>query len=255
MLYKKQGFPEEGEIVMCEVTSVQYHSVFVKLTEYNKTGMIHISEISPGRIRNLRDYVTEGKVIVCKVLKVKRDRDQIDLSLRRVNENQRKNKINSMKQEQIAEKIIELVAKERKIDVRDLYNTIKNKISKNHESIYEAFEFVLKDNKYLVKLGIEKEISDNLKRYILDRIKPPSVRIKREMKIKCYEENGVEIIKKSLLKEIKDNINIYYEGGGKYLIEITAENYKEAESIFSRINSDITKSFSNVKAEVEISQK
>ncbi len=54
----KVGFPKESEIVICTVTNIQYNSVFVKLDEYkNLQGMIHISEISPGRIRNLRDFV------------------------------------------------------------------------------------------------------------------------------------------------------------------------------------------------------
>ena len=61
MLLKKQGFPEESELVLCTVTSVQYHSVFVDIDEYGKSGLIHISEVSPGRIRNIRDFVKEGK--------------------------------------------------------------------------------------------------------------------------------------------------------------------------------------------------
>ncbi len=90
MLLKKQGYPEEGELVFCEVTKVQYNSVFVNIEDYNKSGLIHISEISPGRIRNIRDYVKEGKMIVCKVLKTDEKKGHIDLSLRRVTEIQRR---------------------------------------------------------------------------------------------------------------------------------------------------------------------
>ena len=64
MLLKKHGFPEESEIVLCTVTKVQYDSVFVNLNEYGKLGVIHISEISPGRIRNIRDFVKEGRIII-----------------------------------------------------------------------------------------------------------------------------------------------------------------------------------------------
>ena len=101
MYYKKQGLPEEDEIVMCTVKKILPHSVFVSLDEYNNLeGMIHISEISPGRIRNLRDFVTEEKKIVCKILKVNKEKKQIDLSLRRVNQSQRINKSKEYKQEQ-----------------------------------------------------------------------------------------------------------------------------------------------------------
>lgn len=249
MLHKKQGFPEEGEIVMCNVTSVQYHSVFVKLTEYNKTGMIHISEISPGRIRNIRDYVSEGKVIVCKVLRVKRDRDQIDLSLRRVNENQRKRKINELKQEQIAEKIIEYTAKKNNMKVEELFTKIRNKILKDYETVYEAFEHVLEDNNYLSKLGLDKKISSELTLLILDRIKPPSVTVRKNFTVNSYEENGVEVIKKVLSKQIKDKISIHYQGGGKYYIEYTTSDYKLAEEKIANIFNKIKEDFSKTKTE------
>ena len=93
MLFKKQDFPEESELVLCTVTSVQYHSVFVELDEYSKNGMIHISEVSPGRIRNIRDFVKEGKKIVCKVLRINREKGYIELSIRRDNETEKSRKI------------------------------------------------------------------------------------------------------------------------------------------------------------------
>ena len=74
MLLKKKGFPEEDEIVICTVTKIHFHSVFVNLDEYGRSGLIHISEVSPGRIRNLRDFVVEGKKVVCKVLRIDEER-------------------------------------------------------------------------------------------------------------------------------------------------------------------------------------
>ena len=109
---EKKEFPEEGELLLCTVTKIFGHSVFVNIEDFSKSGMIHISEISPGRIRNLRDYVVEGKKIVCTVLKIDKIKGHIDLSLRRVTEGQRRKKLESIKQEQKSKKIIESVAKE-----------------------------------------------------------------------------------------------------------------------------------------------
>src|SRR5210317_1898406 len=103
MLLQKKGFPLEDELVLCTVTNIHFHSVFAKMDEYdNKTGLIHISEISPGRIRNIRDYVVEGKKVICKVLKIDEGRGHIDLSLRRVNDGQKREKNSQLKQEQKA---------------------------------------------------------------------------------------------------------------------------------------------------------
>ncbi|MBI2673100.1 S1 RNA-binding domain-containing protein, partial [Candidatus Woesearchaeota archaeon] len=107
MLYKKKGLPEEGELVLCTVKKILPHSVFVNIDDYeNLEGMIHISEISPGRIRNIRNFVIEGKKLICKVLTTNKERQQVDLSLRRVSISLRKEKNQEYKQEQKAEKIL-----------------------------------------------------------------------------------------------------------------------------------------------------
>ena len=143
MYYHKSGLPEESEIVMCTVTNVQHHSVFAKMEEYGITGMIHISEISPGRIRNIRDYVKEGKVIVCKVLRVHQDRGHVDLSLRRVSEGQRREKANQLKFEQKAEKIADAVAKQLKKKGEEFYKSFAPKVLEDYEYLYLLFDEVV----------------------------------------------------------------------------------------------------------------
>src|SRR3989339_2016977 len=139
MLLKKEGFPEEDELVMCTVTKVQFHSVFVILDEYDKAGLIHISEVSPGRIRNIRDFVVEGRKVVCKVLRVNEEKGHIDLSLRRVTETQRRKKVDEIKQEQKAEKILEFVAKDLNVDTKKLFDDLSPNIFKKYASLYEFF--------------------------------------------------------------------------------------------------------------------
>ena len=51
---------QEGELVLCTVDKIMGTTVFVRL-ENNVEGTITLSEIAPGRIRNLRDYVAPGK--------------------------------------------------------------------------------------------------------------------------------------------------------------------------------------------------
>src|SRR3989304_247871 len=102
MFYQRQGLPEDGELVLCTVEKIYPSSIFVDIDEYKKQGLIHISEIAAGRIRNIRDYAVEGKKIVCKVIRIDKEKGHIDLSLRRVNESQQRNKISSIKQEQRA---------------------------------------------------------------------------------------------------------------------------------------------------------
>ena len=233
--FRRQGFPEEGELVLCTVTKVQFHSVFVNIDEYDKQGMIHISEVSPGRIRNIRDYVKEGKVIVCKILRINRERGHIDLSLRRVSDNQRRNKVDEIKQEQKSEKIIEGVAFRLKKDFKALYKEIAEKVFKQYDMINVAFREVVEEDLKLESLGIDKKIANELEILIRERIKPKVVEIGGSIVIETYDSDGISVIKEAITKaSTQENVTIKYLGAGKYSVTVTDNDYKDAEKCLKK---------------------
>lgn len=240
MFYRKKGLPQESEIVVCTVTKVQYHSVFVSLDEYdNKSAMLHISEVSPGRIRNINDYVKKDKVIICKILQINEKNGHIDVSLRRVTESQRREKVDLIKQEQKSEKIVEYVAKEHKIEPKKLYTDIFKIVNKQYDYLHEAFNEVVTDDFDLKKLKLSAKITQQLEEVIKQRIKPPEVSIKAKIHIECYAANGIEIIKNiltSILDLSKEVISIHYLGGGNYFIKFIGEDYEELEQYYSEMN-------------------
>ncbi len=236
MLLRRPGWPEEGELVLSTVTKVTGNSVFCNLDEYGRSGMIHISEVSPGRIRNLRDFVSEGRVVVCKVIGVDKERGYIDLSLRRVSEMMRQEKMNEVKQEQKAEKIIEAVAKSLKIPAKQLYDSVSAKVTEKYAFIYNAFEDVVLGNKSLSELGIDKKYADALDEAVRLKIKPPKIEISGTFRISTYASEGIDVIKAALkpAEETKD-VSLSYLGNGQYHIKITAGDYKSAEKILKPI--------------------
>ena len=243
MLLLKPGFPQEGEFVLCTVTKIYHSSIFAELDEYRKSGLIHISEVSPGRIRNIREFVTEGKKIVCVVLQVNMEKGHIDLSLRRVNERQKKEKNEQIKQEQKSEKIIEMVAKEHKKTLESLYKVIFEKVSVQYPTLNECFQDVAGGIIKLEDLGIDKQIASELNVMIQQRMKPPEVTIKGRFTIRSHEPAGIEDIKQALIKgeAIDEKIKILFEGAGKYHVSITDTNYKDAEKIMEKLIALVTK--------------
>src|SRR3989344_8055808 len=115
---------EVGDLVLCTVDRIVGTVVFVKTDGYGE-GSIIVSEIAPGRIRNLRDYVVPKKKIVCKVLRISGDR--LDLSLRRVSLKEQKEVIEANNKEKSyvsilksilgakADEIISKITKEEKL--------------------------------------------------------------------------------------------------------------------------------------------
>ncbi len=232
MLLKRQDWPEDGEIVLCKVTKIMPSSVFCNLEEYGRSGMIHISEISPGRIRNIRDFVIEGKIVICKILGINKEKGYIDLSLRRVSESMRRNKNDEIKQELKAEKIVEMIAKDLKTDVRKFYDEITKKLFEKSPLLYPVFEDVALNGKKLVDFGVDEKIAAKLEELIKQKIKAPEIFIEGEFKIASYAPEGVETIRQalSLIEKKKDTI-IKYLGNGRYMLKITAEDYKTAEKM------------------------
>ncbi len=243
MLYRKSGFPKEGELVLCTVTQILSNSVFVNIDEYDHKAMLHISEVSPGRIRNLRDYVKEGKVIVCVVLRVYLDRGLIDVSLRRVNEGQRRSKLNQIKQEQMAEKIVEVAAKELKMEMIKLYNELTEVLFEKYATLFEAFSDIVINNVSLSNLGIRPEVDKAITDIVRLRIKPQKINIAAKLTLSCYDSDGVEVIKSVLQNavKIKDTVTLKYLGGGNYKLNLTAEDYKTGEKLFESMTAQLEK--------------
>ncbi len=242
MFYKKQGYPEEGEIVIATVKKILYHSVFATLDEYHTMeGMIHISEISPGRIRNINDYVKEGKQIVCKVLKTDKQKGHIDLSIRRVSTTQKINKTADWKQEQKAEKALEILGKKlnKKLDI--MYKELGYKLIDEYSSLNKAFQRFALDPEELQETDIPKQLQDEITATILEKIKPKKVEVKGVFEIQVESPDGVEVIKKTLLKLQKGEISISYISAPKYKISITANDYKTAEGLLKQLQDDATK--------------
>ncbi|MEM4263827.1 MAG: S1 RNA-binding domain-containing protein [Candidatus Woesearchaeota archaeon] len=247
--------PQEDELVLCTVTAVQYNSVFAKLDEYGKTGMIHISEIAPGRIRNIRDYVVEGKKIVCQVLRIDPEKGHIDLSLRRVNEMQKRKKLDSIKQEQLSEKIIEFVANKRKENVEALCNTISEKILEKYPSLFDAFEGVVRGEVDLAKI-LDKDLAKELTDVIKQRIRLHEIEVGGDIKLISYAPNGVEVVKAALKKaqESKSSPVIKYKGAGTYSITIKSDDYKAAEKALKQAVDEMLKYAKEHKAIAEFTR-
>ncbi|MFH2021176.1 MAG: S1 RNA-binding domain-containing protein [archaeon] len=236
MYYKKTGLPEESEVVMCTVTNIQYSTVFAKLDDYGISGMIHISEIAAGRIRNIRDYVKEDKKIACKVLRVNKERGQVDLSLRRVNERERKLKVNEVKMEQKAEAVIDYVAKQNNMQPLALYNQVMKSLS-DYAYLFHAFEDVVAGEFDLGKI-LDKKLADEMTELVLQRFKVKNVVIAGIMELSTYDGNGVDIVKEAL-SLAGERIDVKYLGGGKYGMSVEAPDYKEAEPILKNATESV----------------
>ncbi len=86
---------EKGEVIRGTITAIESYGAFVSCDEYY-TGLIHISEITDGFVRNVNDYVKVGEVIYCKILDVDEESGHLKLSIRN-NKDVKKKKVRRTK--------------------------------------------------------------------------------------------------------------------------------------------------------------
>ncbi len=72
---------EVGAILEGKVTGITKFGAFVELPG-GKTGMVHISEVAPTYVKEIRDYVTENQTVKVKVLTIGED-GKVSLSMKK----------------------------------------------------------------------------------------------------------------------------------------------------------------------------
>jgi translation initiation factor 2 subunit 1 len=236
LVKKKSPFPSENDLVICTISKVFSHGAFAKLDEYQgKEGFIHISEVASTWIKNIRDFVREGQKTVAKVLSVDPKKGHIDLSVRRVSDAQRKNKMMEWKRAQKAEKLLEIAAKKIGKTLDEAYEAVGFKLEDRFGEVYTGLEeIIIAGEEALKGLKIPEEWKKIVTAVAKENIVLPSVNITGYLDLRCYKPDGVDRIKKALITAKNENygnskIEVKYIKSPRFSINVTSPDYKSAE--------------------------
>ncbi len=224
---------EEGEIVLCTVEKIIGTTVFVKI-EGDGEGTIVTSEIAPGRIRNLRDYVVPQKKIVCKVLRMSNNR--IDLSLRRVTSKEKKDVMERYDMEKSSEVILKSILKEKALKVIEEI--------KKQDKVYDFLQKSRQDNKLLEKY-MEKEESEKILK-ILNEKKEKAIEVKQNFMLRNRTGSGILSIRKIL-----QDTDAVYLGNSRFSLTIKGKDYKQANHQLTQIMEKIMQEAKKLRCEFE----
>ena len=141
--------PEQGEIILATVTKVMDHGAYVTLDEYDDVqGFLHISEIAPGWIRSVNRFVKDGEKKVLLVKKVKAG--DIDLSLKQVSKDQKKQKLKEVKKYEKGKTLLQNVQDKTKLTDEEI-EKIEDKIYTKFDSVYDAFMEIARNGIDVIK--------------------------------------------------------------------------------------------------------
>ena len=235
---------EVGDNVLCTVDRIAGTVVFVKIhgLEKETEGSIVMSEIAPGRIRNVRDYVVPKKKIVCKVLRIAQN-GHIDLSLRRVSKKETEEVKKRYENEQSYAKILKTILGEKgDAAIEKIYET---------GNIYDFLDGAKRDSRELENI-IGKDNAKKILDILMAQKKKKSI-VKKDINLSSTNSDGVNDIKQ-VFSGIK-NAKIRYISGGRYTLETEGDDVKVADSELRKILEEIEKKAKNRKIFFSIKEK
>ena len=257
----KKEYPSEGELVVGTAKNVQNFGAFVTLDEYpGREGFIHIAEIATGWVKRIRNHIKEKQKVVCKVLSVDQEKNHIDLSLKRVNEHQKRDKIQEWKNSQKSKKLLEMVANELGKDTDKCYDDFAKDLIEKYGSLYGSFEQAAYDEEILKKDGFKGDWIEKFIQIAKTSIPVPFVDIKGFLSVTSWLPDGINHIKTVLSDAEKSEyedveIKIKYIGAPQYIITVKAPDYKIAEDQMKKAVDKIKESMKQHYGDCEFHRK
>ena len=260
---RAREFPEEGEFVIATVKSIHPYGAFLMLDEYpGKEGFMHISEVASTWVKKIRDYLKEGQKVVAKVIRVDPTKGHIDLSLKRVTQQQRKAKIQEFKRAQKAENLLKMAAEKLGKDFESAWREVWVPLEEEYGEVYAAFEDAAQNGVEVLKDLVPDEWLPVLEEIVKSYVEIPTVTIDAEFEITVPKPNGIEIIKEALIrardranKEKDIEVKFTYQGAPRYRIDITAPDYHKAEEVLEDIAEEILRVIKKAGGEATLIRK
>ena len=224
----KRGSPEKGELVVCRITKIHPNSAFAQLLEYDKSGMIHVSEVASRWVRDIREFLKENQYVVCRI--VGSDERGISLSMKRVSRDEGVKKLNEFKREKKADNVLDQGARSLKKTKEQAYEEVGFLLQEEFGSLTKAFEIAGK-NPDLLK---SKKLPSTWEKAIIEiaqkKFAEKTFMLKGDIELSCYKPNGIDVIKKILTAAQKEGFSVSYISAPRYTIALQGKDAKKLRS-------------------------
>jgi len=203
-------FPEVDDVVMVQVTKIAEMGAYVNLLEYNGIeGMILLSELSRRRIRSINKLIKVGRQEAVMVLRVDKDKGYIDLSKRRVNQEDAAKVEERFQKSKMVHSIMRHVAETTGANLEELYRKIGWPLYRIYGHAFDAMKTMVADEGAGIFKRLEEEnkgplevltpeVHDALLKNIKRRMTPQPVKIRADVELTCFQYGGIEHIKAAM---------------------------------------------------------
>lgn len=214
---------KEDDLILGTVKSIEGTTAFVEL-DAKTQGSLAFSEIAPGRIRNIREFISIGKKIACKVLRVQGN--HIELTFRRVTAKERELVLDNYKKERVLAIMLKPI--------------LKDKTEKTLATILEQYtapEFMEKarsDSSLLTKF-VSKSEAETLQKLFAEK-EEREKSVKKNVMLKSLSPSGLIDIQHTLATK---DAEIHYLGSSTFSVSVKDADFKKANIKMAAVITEI----------------
>jgi len=230
-----KAIPEVGEKIIVKIKRVESYGVIASLVEYpGIEGYVHISQISNSWIKNIRSFVSEGSIRVGQVTEISPDKNEVNLSLRKISTSQEKSRLSEWRREKRASKLFEKLCQNLKEDHKKALISIAVPLKEDHGDLLTAFEEIKQDNDILKKYKFSLKWNKALIDFSDKNITIPKVTFYVDVELTSPAGDAIELIKKILMDVEKKKVKVEYLSAPKYRLIANGYDYQTVEQTLKK---------------------
>ena len=211
-----KDIPDEGDFAVITLGDIDQNSAYAELDEYEDlTGLIHISEVSRSWVQDINSELSEGEKTVAQVVEAE-DKNNISLSIKRVNDKQKREAMSRWNKEQKAEEFIEKVAEKLGMEKDEAIEEIAFPMQEKFNSSFHGFEISFGKEEQLEELFNEETI-EAIQEVAEEKIDLKKEKLEGGVELNFHQSDGLEKIKESLVNDMK-GVEIKYVSAPNYSV-------------------------------------
>lgn len=243
--------PDEGDYVVVTVTDVDKNSAYADLEEYeDKRGLIHISEVARSWIQDVSKELSEGEKTVAQVVEI--DDGSINLSLKRVNEKQKKDAMARWNKEKKAESFLEELADRLDMSMDETYEKVGFKLQKEFGTSFTGFEISVGEEEKLLEL-FDEETVEAIQEVARENINLKQEKFEGEITLEFEQGDGVQRIREAF-EDLGDAVEAKYVSAPKYSITAWGRNTELAKKRMDKAVDAVREKAEELDGEFEFSK-
>jgi len=247
--YKEK--PDEGDLAVITITDVDKNSAYAELEEYeDEKGLIHISEVSRSWVQDVSKEISSGEKTVAQVVEV--EDGSIALSLKRVNDKQKKETMSRWNKEKKAEKFLDSLSDKLDKEKKELYEKVIFPMQKEFGSSFTGFELSTGKEDKLKEL-FDDETVEAIQEVAEENINMKQEKFEGDIELEFSQGDGAERVRQTF-EDLGEGVEVKYVSAPKYSIEAWGRNKELAKSRMDNAVKNIREKAEELDGEIEFSK-